>query len=46
VHGLVGQAHAVDEAAPFGEIGLALFEMEHATHVIVETLVVEDERIS
>ena len=44
VHLLVGRAHALDERAPLGEVGLVLVEVQHPAHVVVETLVVEHER--
>src|SRR5438552_3571505 len=43
VNRLRREAHAVDEPAPFREIGLALFEVQHPTDVVVEPFVVEHE---
>ena len=41
---LVGRAHTVDERTPFGEVGFVLVEVQDATDVPVEPLVVQHER--
>ena len=43
-HVEVGAADAIHERAPLGELGLVLLQVQDPAHVVVEALVVQDER--
>ncbi len=43
-HVVLRRTNPVDERRPLGQVGLVLIEVQHLAHVVVEALVVEDER--